>query len=81
MLTRLRDHLKERYISLYWNDAVLEYIAKSSYSEKFGARNMRRFIERHVDDKIANIIIDGADSKISGISLDVKDGEITISSI
>ena len=56
-------------------------IAEKSYSEKFGARNMRRYIERVVEDKIANLVIDNYGEQIIGIALSVNDDEIIVNSI
>ena len=81
MLSKLRDHLLDKGIKLYWNDDVLSHIANESYSEKYGARNMRRFIEREVEDKIASVVLDNYSSKISGISLSVLDSEIILETI
>ena len=81
MLGKLRDHLADNGTKLYWNDEVLLHIANESYSEKYGARNMRRYIERHVEDKIASAILDNYSTKISGISLSVSDGDIKIDTI
>ena len=81
MLGKLRDHLADNGTKLYWNDDVLLHIANESYSEKYGARNMRRYIERHVEDKIASAILDNYSSKISGVSLSVSDGDIKIDTI
>jgi ATP-dependent Clp protease ATP-binding subunit ClpA len=81
MLGKLADHLKERDIKLVWNSECLNMIAEQSYSEKFGARNMRRYIERNIEDVIANIIIDSSDARIFGISLSVSDGKIAVNSI
>lgn len=81
MLSKLRDHLLDKGIKLYWNDDVLSHIANESYSEKYGARNMRRFIEREVEDKIASVVLDNYSSKISGISLSVSGNEIILETI
>ncbi len=81
MLGRLRDHMAEKGTRLTYSGDVLELIAERSYSDKFGARNMRRYIERNVEDKIANIIIDNYGTKIIGIHISVNDGEIAINSI
>ncbi len=81
MLGKLRDHLADNGTKLYWNDEVLVHIANESYSEKYGARNMRRYIERHIEDKIASVILDNYDTKLSGISLSVSDGDINIETI
>ena len=78
MLGRLRDHLEEKGIKLIYNDDVLSHIAAESYSEKYGARNMRRYIERHIEDKLAEVILANYHSHIKGISLSVKDGDIVV---
>ena len=81
LLGKLRAHLADNGTKLYWNDEVLTHIANESYSEKYGARNMRRYIERHVEDKIASAILDNYETKLSGISLSVFDGDIKIETI
>ncbi len=81
MLGKLRDHLADNGTKLYWNEDVITHIANESYSEKYGARNMRRYIERHVEDKIASAILDNYSSKLSGISLSVSDGDIKLETI
>ncbi len=78
MLSKLRDHLSEKGIKLLYNTDVLELIAEESYSEKYGARNMRRYIERHVEDKLATVILDNYGTGLSGISLLAVDGDIKI---
>ena len=81
MLGKLRDHLSERGVKLVWDQACLIAIAEQSYSEKFGARNMRRYIERNIEDIIANIMIDSSDSRVYGIALSVNDNKITVNTI
>ena len=78
MLSKLRDHLAEKGIKLLYNDEVLTHIAKESYSEKYGARNMRRYIERQVEDKLASVILDNYNSRITGVSLVMSNGEIKV---
>ena len=81
MLSKLAVHMNEKGIRLTYSDDVLTYIAKESYSEKYGARNMRRFVERSVEDSIASLIIDKAQTSLLGIHLTVEDGKIKINSI
>ena len=81
MLSKLASHMNEKGIRLTYSDDVLTYIAKESYSEKYGARNMRRFVERAVEDNIASLIIDKAQTSLLGIHLTVEDGKIKINSI
>lgn len=78
MLGKLRDHFAEKDIKLMYDENVLSLIAAESYSEKYGARNMRRYIERNVEDKLASVILDNYGSQIRGISLSVNNGEIVV---
>ena len=78
MLGRMRDHLLEKGITLKYSDEVLEYIAEHSFSEKYGARNMRRYIEKNVEDKVAETIINNYPAKTVGIALSLKNGELQV---
>ncbi|MBQ4273556.1 MAG: ATP-dependent Clp protease ATP-binding subunit, partial [Clostridia bacterium] len=57
MLEELKTALAEKSIALSYTDEALELIAKASYSRKFGARNMRRYIQKEVEDRLAEKII------------------------
>ena len=81
MLERMTDHMAEKGIKITYTNDVLMHIAEESYSEKYGARNMRRYIERNIEDNIANIIIDSLPTKVYAIAITVKDGEIKFDSI
>ena len=81
MINQLKDHLIEKGIRLTYTEEALSLIAEESYSEKYGARNMRRYIERNVEDNIANLIIDSMPTKIYAIAITAKDGKIKIDSI
>ena len=75
MLGRLRDHLEEKGIKLVYNDDVLHLIAEESYSEKYGARNMRRFIRSNVEDPIAEKIIADYSRSIVGVALGYSEND------
>ena len=81
MLEKLKDHLDEQGIRLTYDEKALTLIADKSYSEKFGARNMRRFIEKNVEDKLAELIIESAESKLLGAHISVSKDEILINAI
>ena len=81
MMNKLSAHMNERGIRLTYSDEVLKFIAEKSYSEKYGARNMRRFLEREVEDKIASLMIDEDNANILGMHLTMKDETISISAI
>ena len=81
MIKQLRDHLVEKGIRLTYTEDALKLIAEESYSEKYGARNMRRYIERNVEDNIANLIIDSMPTKIYAIAITASEGKLKIDSI
>ena len=73
--------MNEKGISLLWNDEVLSYIADKSYSEKYGARNMRRYIETAIEDKLASLIIDSNGAGLSGVSISVNNDDLILYSL
>ena len=78
-LQKMRDSLAERRIALKYTKAVLEKVAEESYSEKYGARNMRRYIQREIEDPLAEMMIANHKVTVDQVSLSVKDGKIVIS--
>ena len=57
LLGELAQALEEKHIRLKATDAAKALIAKKSFSRKYGARNMRRYIQREVEDRLAELII------------------------
>ena len=58
MLGELRDNLKERGITFTWDEALLDHLVKKSFSATYGARNLRRQIQKELEDGIATKLID-----------------------
>ena len=58
MLNEVKDCLNERNIALSWDDMALDYLVKKGYSVNYGARNLRRLIQKEVEDKVAQKIIE-----------------------
>ncbi|MBP5349898.1 MAG: ATP-dependent Clp protease ATP-binding subunit [Clostridia bacterium] len=81
MLNDLKEVLDKKGIRLTWDDSIPAVIAERSFSLKFGARNMRRFIETEVEDPIANAVIANYASGVAGVHLSDKDGKIEVSSL
>ena len=79
MLGDLKAALSERGISLTYTDEVCDFVAEKSYSRKFGARNMRRFIQTEVEDRLANAIIFENKAQIEAAALTIENGEIKLS--
>ena len=81
MLNDLKDVLDKKGVRMTWDDRVPAVIAERSFSLKFGARNMRRFIETEVEDPIANAMIANYASGVAGVHLSDKDGKIEVSAL
>ena len=67
MLEELRTNLKEKGISFSWDDALLEHLVKKSYSITYGARNLRRQIQKDLEDAIASKLIESYLHPLSAI--------------
>ena len=67
MLEELRGSLAERDIALSWDDSLLDYLVKKFYSAAYGARNLRRQIQKDLEDAIAGRIIDNWQHPITQI--------------
>ena len=74
MLRELQDALKEKGITFTWDDALLDYLVKKSYSMTYGARNLRRQIQKDLEDDIATKLIDSYLHPIQSIQASA-DGE------
>ena len=78
MLKELETGLADRGIALGWDDSVLDWLTKKSYSVQYGARNLRRTIEKEIENPLAERIIDSYLDPIRIIALSVKDDAITV---
>lgn len=78
LLDELKSPLKDKGIDLTVEKGVYEIIADLSEDGGRGARDIRRTIRKEVEDKIANILIENAGEPISGISVHVVDGKISV---
>lgn len=77
----LKSALAERGITLTVSDEALAFIAKNSYSHKFGARNMRRYIQTHVEDALAEKIIADHTRSITHAAVGVREGALTVETL
>ena len=74
MLDQLAAALAEKKITLTYTDAAADFIAEKSYSVKYGARNMRRYMQTEVEDALAEKIIASYDHRVTAARVDA-DGE------
>ncbi len=73
MLTELKNTLAEKGIQFHYDDSLLDYLVRKSYSMAYGARNLRRQIQKDLEDPIATRIIESYASPLSGISVSVPE--------
>ena len=78
MLNELVGSLKEKGITFTYDDALVELLTKKSYSLTYGARNLRRTIQKELEDPMATKIIDSYEHPITQVKATVEDGAIRL---
>ena len=81
MLTELKDALDNRGVTLSWDVSLIDYPVKKSYSITYGARNLRRTIQRDVEDPIAEKIIDSFVEPIRAIQITADDDRVALAAV
>ena len=77
MLDEVRTAMAERGMNLHWTPAVVDYLVQKGYSETYGARNLRRTIQRDVEDAIASAVV--AQRKAAGdVAIDAQNDRIVV---
>ena len=78
MLGELRDTLKEKGIAFSWDESLLDYLVEKSYSMTYGARNLRRQIQKDLEDAIANRLIESYQHPFSQMKALARDGSVEL---
>ncbi|MGE4484913.1 MAG: AAA family ATPase [Oscillospiraceae bacterium] len=78
MMGELRDNMEEKGIELQYDDSVIEYLVKKSYSAAYGARNLRRAIQKDIEDKIASELIAGYAHRPTRVGVTAVEGTIQV---
>ena len=78
MLGELRSNLEERGIALEWDPSIVDYLVQKSYSLTYGARNLRRTIQKDLEDPIAEKIIDSFENPISQLKLTATEDKVEV---
>ena len=81
MLGDLQKALEERNIKFTFTDEVCNFVASKSFSKKFGARNMRRYIQTEIEDKLAEAMIFVIKGNISAAAVTIQDDSIKVDCI
>ena len=75
---RLREILKDRRLTLRLTDAAQAYLARKGYDRAYGARPLKRVIQKEVQDRIANALLAGAINDGDAVTIDVGEAGITV---
>ena len=78
MLSELKESLDSRGLSLSWSEDVRQLLVKKAYSVTYGARNLRRTIQKELEDPISEAIIDSFENPITAIHLTVEDDVVKL---
>ena len=78
MLRELQASLREKEIDFTWDDALVEYLTHKSYSVTYGARNLRRLIQKELEDEIAQYLIQHYEHPISKLTATVREDKIVL---
>jgi ATP-dependent Clp protease ATP-binding subunit ClpC len=77
-LAKIQERLKDQDIGLEATSEAKTYLAQEGYSEEFGARNLRRTVQRAIEDQLSEGILSGEFSEGAQIVIRLEDGEIVL---
>jgi len=78
MLDELRASMADKQIELRFDESLLSYLTEKSFSQAYGARNLRRLIQKEIEDAIASEMISNYASAVKQVGLTVMDGEVRV---
>ncbi len=78
MLDELKTSLKEKGLTFTYDETLVDYLVKESYSAAYGARNLRRTIQKDVEDALASAIINSFDHPITHIAAAAEEGQVVL---
>ena len=81
MLGEVRDLMRDKGMEFSWDDSVLDYLVKKSYSLTYGARNLRRTIQKDIEDAVASVIVDQRHGNLKGVHLTAADDKINVEAV
>ena len=81
MLDELQKSLEDKGLHFTWDEDVEDYLVKKSYSATYGARNLRRTIQKELEDVMAAQIIDSYEHPVTQIHASVEDGKLVVRSL
>ena len=78
MLNELTSSLRDNSVEFTYENDVLDYRVKKSYSIRYGARNLRRTIQKDIEDKVAFMIVSNYMSPVTSVHVSVENDSIVV---
>ena len=78
MLGELKQSMEDRGLLLTWDEQIRQLLVEKAYSVTYGARNLRRTIQKELEDPISERIIDSFENPISKLHISVENGVVSI---
>ncbi|WP_369195081.1 ATP-dependent Clp protease ATP-binding subunit [Streptomyces djakartensis] len=76
LLDRTRSLVRDKGVAVTFTDRAVEWLAERGYQPEYGARPLRRTIQREVDNELSRLLLDGRVDKGGGVTVDVRDGHL-----
>jgi len=80
-INRLHPRLAERHITLHLSDAARDFLAREGYDQQFGARPLKRVIQKEVENRLARGLLDGTIRDGDTVEIDEKDGKLVMETV
>ncbi|GAA0908978.1 ATP-dependent Clp protease ATP-binding subunit [Streptomyces thermoalcalitolerans] len=77
LLERTRRLLHAQGVAVEFTDAAVDWLARRGYQPEYGARPLRRTIQREVDNQLSRLLLDGRVQEGSRVTVDVADDRLT----
>ncbi len=78
MLDEVKDVLAEKNLELTWDESLIDYLVKKGYSVTYGARNLRRLIQKEIEDEIAAAMIAKRGEGVKTVALSAAEDKVEV---
>lgn len=78
MLEDVKKLIEEKGMELSWDEKLLDYLVSKGYSVNYGARNLRRLIQKEIEDKIAQQLIERRGEKTAELCLSAENDAVLV---
>ena len=78
MLGEVQEVLREKDMELFWDEDLVDYLVRKGFSVTYGARNLRRLIQKEIEDEIAARVIENRGQAIRSVRLSAQDEKVLV---